>query len=151
MDPAIEMYNNEMTDRLLISGAGPTRRRAPEWEHFRDYAISKGIPITSMLIETEARNTYENMTNSNAIIAKTCGWSSIRRIAISTQPIHSRRALMTAARVFPPEVEIILVTTSDISVLQPETWWQSRSGRLIVLEEIRKIGEYGVRGDLGDF
>jgi len=150
MDPAIDLYQREMTKAIVITGRGPTTRREPEWQRYQEYAIAKGIPASAMLIEPEARNTRENFLFSEVLIASRMGWSNVNKIAISAQPAHTRRARMTALGLFPAHIEVMMLSPSDASLVQPHNWWKTRYGRQTVLDELRRIGEYGLREQLGD-
>lgn len=151
MEPAIDLYRLGWVNKILISGKGPTSRCRAEWLVYRQYALDEGIPSSGIFIEDQARNTRENFMFSEAIISREIGWSNVKGIAIVTSPIHTRRAQMTARRYFPPSVSLTMLASSDEQCIRPETWWKSRTGRLLVLDELRRIGEYAVKGDLADF
>lgn len=151
MDPAIDLYRKGLTKKIVISGRGPTHRRNPEWQIYHQYALSQGIPNASILIESEARNTHENFVFSEVLISREIGWNNVTSIAIVTAPVHARRARMTAIRNFPAHVELTMLSPLDEKSIQADTWWNSRLGRQLVLEELRRIGEYGIKGHLADF
>jgi uncharacterized SAM-binding protein YcdF (DUF218 family) len=151
MDPALDLYRQGLTRNILITGHGPTDAGEPEWRRYREYALARGVPASAMLIEPDARNTRDNFIFSERLLAQEAGWHSIAAMAIITKPIHARRALMTARQYFPAHVALTMLSPFDAESIQPATWWQSPHGRERVLGELRKIGEYGVKGHLGDF
>jgi uncharacterized SAM-binding protein YcdF (DUF218 family) len=149
--PALDMFHLGLANQFIISGYGPTKRRPPEWQALLQAALSGGIPGSAILIEQTSRNTYENFLNSELLIRDKIGWDRLSSVAISTQPVHTRRALMTAAHIFPKHIQFLMLANSDKADIQPSAWWQDEYGKLSVLEELRKIGEYGIKGHLGDF
>ena len=151
MAPAIDLYQKGFAGKVLISGKGPTPRCKPEWQVFSEYALSHGIPSSAIMVEPEARNTRENFVFSEALLSREIGWAAISSMAIVTNPIHARRALMTARRYFPSQVALIVLASSEDESLGAGTWWKTRYGRQMVLDELRKIGEYGIKGHLADF
>ncbi len=151
MDPAIALYRAGLTRHILITGHGPADDSEPEWRLYQAYGIEQGVPAAAMLIEPEARNTRDNFAFSAALLAREVGWDSIRSVAISTKPFHTRRARMTARRFFPEHVELVMLPPVDNRSIRAETWWKSPRGRRVILEELRRIGDYGLKDDLGDF
>lgn len=148
MDPAIALYRAGLAKWVLITGHGPTGEEEPEWRGFLAYALAQGVPEAAILIEPDARNTRDNFRLSAELIAQRLGWDSVRRVAIVSRPFHARRALMTARRFFPEQVELVMLSPDD--GVQAHDWWGSIYGRHRVLEELRRIGEYALKGDLGD-
>ena len=68
-----------------------------EAEVMRGLAIANLVPDAAILIETQAKNTRDNVVLSNQILAQH-GW---RRILVVSSPYHMRRAMMTWRRLAP--------------------------------------------------
>lgn len=151
MDPAIALFHAGLTSNILITGHGPSDEGEPEWRLYQAYAIEKGVPASAMLIEPDARNTLDNFAFSERLLARKAGWENIRAMALVTRPFHARRARMTARRVFPDHVELVMLSPDDEEAIQAHTWWKTPFGRGRVLDELRRIGEYGLKDHLGDF
>lgn len=151
MDPAIEFWRRGLTGRILITGHGPAGTEEPEWRLYQAYGLENGVPAEAMLIEPEARNTLENFTLSEPLLAREVGWENIDSIAIVTRPVHTRRARMTARRILPERLELVMLSPADDGAIQADTWWKTPYGRKRVLGELRRIGEYGLQDHLGDF
>jgi uncharacterized SAM-binding protein YcdF (DUF218 family) len=150
MDPAIALFRAGLARRMIISGHGPTGEEAePEWRAMAAYAAERGVAEDAILIEPNARNTRDNFRLSAELLERQVGWDSIRSMAIVSRPFHARRALMTARRFFPAHVELVMLSPDD--GVQAHDWWRSVYGRFRVLDELRRIGEYALKGDLGDF
>lgn len=151
MDPAIALHARGFAPLVMVSGHGPTPQTTPEAIHFRDYAVTRGVPETAILLETESTNTRENFAFSAPLIEARIGWSRIRRVAVVTKPYHARRALMTARRHWPAHVQLVMQPSRHPDDPPAATWWQTESGRSFVLRELVAIGTYAQRGDIGDF
>ena len=150
MDPAIALYRAGLTHRIVVSGHGPTGEEAePEWRILSDYATEQGIPLSALLVEPDARNTRDNFRLSAELLDRQVGWNHIGSMAIVTRPFHARRARMTARRFFPEHVELVMLSPDD--GVQSGDWWRTVYGRYRVLDEMRRIGEYALKDDLGDF
>jgi hypothetical protein len=146
--PAIALYLNGMTGQILITGHGPSPDGAPEWRVYRDHALAAGVPEAAILIEPEARNTRENFALSARLIERDIGWSTIGSLAICSKPLHTRRALMTARRHFPRHIALLMIPPAHPDDIQASDWWRTPHGRERVMGEMRRIGEYAMKGDL---
>jgi hypothetical protein len=147
--PAVELYRQGLTERILISGMGATPQEMSESELFKAYATARGVPESAIYLETQATNTLENFIYSRRVIADEIGWDSVASIAITAKPFHMRRALMTARLHWPSRINLFMIPAAgDPSA---ETWWRTESGRECVLSELEVIGRYALRGHIGDF
>lgn len=150
LHPAIALYRSGLTRTLLISGAGTAVDGSAEWSFYRDHALRAGVAESALLLEKNARNTAENAAFGAALIGTELGWAKIRSLAVCAKPFHMRRALMTLRRHVPPEVRLVAQPPDDPGDLSAETWWQTAQGRRRIFTELGKIGEYALKGDLGD-
>jgi uncharacterized SAM-binding protein YcdF (DUF218 family) len=148
MDPAIDLWRRGLTPRILITGHGPNENQRKEADLFHAYALAQGVPPDVLMIEREARHTRDNFELAALLIED---WSSISRVAIVGKPYHMRRAKMTAERFWPAEIDYVMLPSNLPQDLKPDDWHTGEWGRARVLDEIRRIGEYGAQGDLGGF
>ena len=144
MDGAIDLWRRGWATRILITGHGPKEDQLKEADLFRDYALEQGVPDDVMIIEREARNTRDNFELSRPLVE----WGGVKKVAIVGKPYHMRRALMTAQQFWPADIEYILLPSQLPQDLKAHNWWESEWGRTRVLDELRRIGEYGAKGDL---
>lgn len=149
MHPAMELYRAGLTQRIVITGHGPTVEAEPEWRAYLAHALEQGVARTSILVEPDARNTRDNFRLCAELIGRELGWEKIGTVAIVSRPFHARRARMTARRFFPAHVELVMLSPDD--GVQAQDWWKSVYGRFRVLDELRRIGEYALKDDLADF
>jgi uncharacterized SAM-binding protein YcdF (DUF218 family)/glycosyltransferase involved in cell wall biosynthesis len=73
-----------------------------EAEVMRTLAVAGGVPPAAIHLESQARNTYENVRYSADIVRQE-GW---RRVLLVSSPYHMRRALLTWQQIA-PDIEVI--------------------------------------------
>lgn len=149
--PAVALYQQGLTAKILISGHGPQKDSVAEWQVYRDYAIANGVPESAILVEKQASNTLENFTFSKVVIEQELGWENLHKIALVAKPFHMRRALMTASRQWPAHLQYSMQPSNAPDDPPAETWWQTPSGRNFVLAELKAIGTYGLADHIGGF
>ncbi len=81
---AVELYHRGLADRLIISGRGECRAGA-------EAALRWGVPGAAVTQETDARNTWENLSKSARFLPDDRVW-------IATDRWHLPRALWFAGR-----------------------------------------------------
>lgn len=92
MTQAIQLYKSGIIKKILVTGGSSniidTRYR--EADNMRTFLLLCGIPDGDIIVEREARNTYENARYSAEIINKNYPGSSVLMI---TSAFHMRRSL----------------------------------------------------------
>jgi uncharacterized SAM-binding protein YcdF (DUF218 family) len=105
---AAELYHQGLFPRIVFTGANAptTIERFPRGEavHYRDHAITLGVPADVISVETNATNTSENLTYSR----KTLEGAGVRPMSILliSRPYQQRRAYATCRKVW-PEVDVV--------------------------------------------
>lgn len=150
MDPAIDYFRKGLSQRILISGHGPVPSMTPEWWRYRQYALAQGIPESALLLEKDSTNTLENFIFSERLINTCIGWENIHSLAIITKPLHTRRALMTARKMYPKDLRLIMGAPTLTAEIISTNWWETEAHRRRVLDEVRRIGEYALKEHLAD-
>jgi uncharacterized SAM-binding protein YcdF (DUF218 family) len=92
---------------VFTGGPNPTApQRFPRGEavHFREQALDLGVPDSAILLETNARNTGENITFSRQVLAA-AGITPASVLLVSI-PYMERRSFATTRKLW-PEVEVI--------------------------------------------
>jgi uncharacterized SAM-binding protein YcdF (DUF218 family)/glycosyltransferase involved in cell wall biosynthesis len=92
---AVDLYNDGYAPRMIFSTGFVFAFR--EGEVMRSLAMANGVPAEAIILETQARNTYENVVRSWEIL-DTYGW---KRALVVSSPYHMRRAMLTWRRVAP--------------------------------------------------
>ncbi|MBT8528637.1 YdcF family protein [Polynucleobacter paneuropaeus] len=150
IEPAIELYLCNKTTWIVVSGHGPVLQGnvLTEAELFKNYAISRGVPDSRILIETRSTNTRENFEFTYDLIESQFGWKNIGKVSISGKPFHMRRAFMTACTYWPSDLMLTMLPSDHPDDPPAKTWWQTEGGRRLVLRELEAVGEYTLSGDL---
>ncbi|MGW1679347.1 YdcF family protein [Saccharopolyspora sp. NPDC002376] len=101
-----ELYHRGLFPRIVFSGANAptTVGRFPRGEavHFREIALGEGVPETAVLVETEARNTGDNIRLTRNLLEQQ--GIPVRSMLLVARPYQQRRAYATAKKIW-PEVE----------------------------------------------
>ena len=107
-DFAGELFLRGLFPLLVFTGATSptTRSRFPAGEavHYRDRVVGLGVPAEAILIETDARNTAENIQFSRALLTK--HHADVTSVLLISRPYQQRRAFATCRKVW-PEVEVM--------------------------------------------
>lgn len=105
---AAELYRAGLFPTLVFSGgtSGTTAERFPRGEavHYREHALSLGVPDSAILVEPSAGNTGQNIDFSRALL-RAAGVSA-RSVLLISKPYAQRRAYATCRRVW-PEVDVV--------------------------------------------
>lgn len=105
---AAELYKADLFPVLVFSGGNSptTAARFPRGEavHYREHALSLGVPDSAILVEPNAGNTGHNIAYSRALLAE-CGHKPQTLMLIS-KPYMERRAFATCRKLW-PEVTVI--------------------------------------------
>ena len=84
----IWLYKEGYVSKILISG-GNEHFGNIEAEVARKYAKEKGVPEKDIMIETESKNTEENIVYSKDIILE----NGFKKIIMVSDPLHMRRIM----------------------------------------------------------
>ncbi|MDT7787171.1 MAG: hypothetical protein QOF58_5590 [Pseudonocardiales bacterium] len=105
---AAELYRTGLYPVLLFSGGNSptTAARFPRGEavHYREHAMTLGVPDSVIMVESEARNTGQNIALSRALLAE--HGHEPRSVLLISKPYMERRAYATCRKVW-PEVEVV--------------------------------------------
>jgi len=144
-----ELYDKGLTSKILISGHSVDKNRSEsEASRFMRKGTELGIPKEVLLIEEKATNTRENFEFSIPIIQQNIGFSKIRKILFVCKTFHTRRVLMAARNFFPEHIEYYFYPVEDERRIRRDNWWKDSVARERVLAEVRRVGEYTLKGDL---
>jgi uncharacterized SAM-binding protein YcdF (DUF218 family) len=105
---AAELYHRHFFPLLVFTGANAptTIGRFPRGEavHFREIAIEHGVPARAIQVETEARNTGENVTLTRDLLVKR--GVPVHSVLVICRPYQQRRAYATFRAAW-PDVDVI--------------------------------------------
>jgi uncharacterized SAM-binding protein YcdF (DUF218 family) len=107
---AADLYHRGLFPVIVFTGANAptTVERFPRGEaiHYREHAISLGVPAEAVQVETNATNTGENIRLTREALAG----RDIRSVLLISRPYQQRRAFATCRKVW-PEVEVVCAST----------------------------------------
>jgi uncharacterized SAM-binding protein YcdF (DUF218 family) len=116
---------------LVVASGRLLRSYAGVAELIRRDLETRDVPTTAILqFPHQASNTREE-AEALRELAVDRGW---RRILLVTSNYHTRRARYIFRRVLPPQVTILMVSVRDAD-FDPDSWWESRQGRRLLLSE----------------
>jgi len=101
------LYSDGLFPLIVFTGANAptTIDRFPHGEavHYREHALSLGVPDTAILVEPRARNTGENITYTRGLLkAHDIAPASVTLVS---RPYQQRRAFATCRKIW-PEVDV---------------------------------------------
>jgi uncharacterized SAM-binding protein YcdF (DUF218 family) len=103
-----ELYHRGLFGRIVFTGANAptTIERFPRGEavHYREHAISLGVPAEAISVETQAANTSQNLTYSRTVLAD--AGTRPKSVLLISRPYQQRRAYATCRKVW-PEVNVL--------------------------------------------
>lgn len=105
---AAELYHQGYFPRIVFTGANAptTIERFPRGEavHYRDHALSLGVPDKTILVEPNATNTGENIDFTRALVES--DQPPVRSVMLISRPYQQRRAY-AMCRLRWPSVEVV--------------------------------------------
>lgn len=131
---AVKLYDQGYAPLLIFSGAAQDPTSVSNAAAMRKIALSKGVPSSSIIIEEDSADTYENAQNTARII-KDKGLTSI---ILVTSPYHQRRASIEFKRALGESIKVINHSTSDES-WRRRGWWKTDYSLNLTLSEFQKI------------
>ena len=90
LDTAIELYNDGLVDKLLLTGDNG-QVEYNEVGAMRDYALEKGVPSEDIFMDYAGFSTYESMYRAKAIF-------QVETAIVVTQRYHEFRSLYIAQK-----------------------------------------------------
>lgn len=103
-----EFYQAGLFPVIVFSGGNSptTAERFPRGEavHYREHALDLGVPDDSILVESRAGNTGQNMTLSREVLL--AAGVEVKSLLLISKPYMERRSYATCRKLW-PEVEIV--------------------------------------------
>ncbi|MGW4447196.1 ElyC/SanA/YdcF family protein [Streptomyces sp. NPDC004682] len=138
-----ELYHAGLFPTLVFTGGNsPTTAQVfPRGEalHFREHAITLGVPTEAILLEPNAANTGQNITLSRQVLA-TAGITPTTVLLVS-EPYMERRSYATARKLWP---DVQILCTSE--PLELDDYVKSIGNERLVLDmlvgDLQRVIEY---------
>lgn len=144
---AAELYHAGLFPVLVFTGGNSptTAARFPRGEavHYREHALTLGVPDSAILVEPAAGNTGQNVTLSRSMLAEH-GYRP-RSVLLISKPYMERRAYATCRQVW-PEVEVVCASEP----LKFDDYVRSIGDEKLVVDmlvgDLQRVIEYPRRG-----
>lgn len=144
---AAELYHRGLYPLIVFTGGSTptTRDRFPRGEavHYREHALSLGVPDAAILVEPDATNTGANIVNTRALLA--AGGCRPRSLLLISKPYAERRS-RAAMRKLWPEVGVVCASMP----LSYDDYVRSIGDERLVIDmmvgDLQRIIEYPARG-----
>lgn len=105
---AAALYQQGLFPTLVFTGATSrtTAARFPRGEavHYREHAITLGVPDSDVLVEPRAANTGQNIAFTRELLTERM--ASVGSVLLISKPYMERRAFATCQKVW-PQVEVV--------------------------------------------
>ncbi|MFE7134769.1 YdcF family protein [Streptomyces sp. NPDC057638] len=142
-----QLYRAGLFPTLVFSGGNSptTRARFPRGEavHYREHALTLGVPDSAILVEPHATNTGQNITRSRQLLTE-AGIHPGTLLLVS-KPYMERRSYATARKLW-PEAEIICASEP----LELDDYLKAIGDDRLVLDmlvgDLQRLIEYPKRG-----
>lgn len=137
---------------IVLSGNVGSLNAAKSPEAHRMFELLKNsdFPMDNVIVEDKATNTLENFKFSLPLIEKITPINNFSKILCVGRAFMGRRAIMAASACGYPIDNIDYYGTVDRNGrnIGPDSWWKSEPARIRVLEELKRISEYSLKGDI---
>lgn len=129
---AAGLYHGHWAPRIVASGRR-LRPYAGIAELMQRDLVERGVPADAVIrFPQSADNTREEAQSLRGLVLER-GW---HRILLVTSNCHTRRARYIYHRVFPPSVEVRVISARD-AYYDPDHWWETRRGvKLFFMEAV---------------
>ena len=144
---ATDLFHQKMYPHLVFTGANAptTIETFPRGEavHYREYAITHGVPADTILIDTQARNTGQNIENTRALLAEHD--VQARSVILMSRPYQQRRAYATCKKLWP---QVDVICASDPLSLDDYVATIGNTKKVIdmLVGDTQRIDKYAERG-----
>lgn len=138
---AARLHADGLAPIVLVTGGAASPDAATEADRLGHDIVARGVPATSLLRETRARNTRENVQLGVQHLRR---HRDVRRLVIVSWPLASRRCLATLAH-HEPALEVL----SAPALPRPGfRWWPTRRRIRFALGELDRLERYAAAGHL---
>ncbi len=142
---AVLLYQKDYANKILFTGGFNPKSGKNDCDFGKEIALSAGVPHQDIYCENKSTNTKENASEAIKLIKSKK--LKHKKILLVCKPYHARRLQMTFKRFF-PKSELLFIPTVDKWKITKYNWWKSKEKADMVMDEVRKIGEYFIKGDL---
>ena len=119
-------------------------RNLPEALKMRDYLLKLNIPDSDIIVETQSRNTYKNISLFLQILKKQYNLNETT-FTLITSDFHIRRCMAMVQKLLNEEVLLFGNGAKD-HITDIDSWYTNLYGRRIILQEAFLLCYYAKKG-----
>lgn len=152
VDEASKLYKNGLVEKLIVSGGiGYTNadRKTPEALKMQEYLIKDGIPKNDIIMECQARSSFENIKYSLEIIRENNILNNTR-LALITSDFHLKRCMAMMAMAMESNNNFFGFKAKD-GIFDIENWQETFAGKKRIYQEALSLCYYVKQGTINDF
>jgi uncharacterized SAM-binding protein YcdF (DUF218 family) len=142
-----DLYHAGMFPTVVITGdtSAATQARFPRGEatHYREHALSLGVPDEAILLEPKATNTGQNIGFSREVLEN--AGVAVTTLLLISMPYMQRRAYATCRKLW-PEAEPICVSQPLPYVEYVKTHDDEKQLIDMLMGDMERVMEYPKRG-----
>ena len=117
VERAVELYQEGLSSTVIFSGGYgfliPQALPKTEAQLMKEYAISLGIPESSILLEEKSKDTIGNAHFTKTDFAKPRYW---RNLAVVTSDYHVPRVKLVFGKILAPSITLVTLMPLPISL-----------------------------------
>lgn len=144
----LALWKSGMFRVLLVSGGVTPGDARPEAEAIGARLVELGMPPSSLVLETLATNTGQNVVLGRAALAEVIDLGAVRSVLAIGKACAARRYLMTLERHW-PGLALSICPVNYFGVAD-DCWHEHAEFRARVLAEYQKIPGYIARGFISE-
>lgn len=140
VEKAVELYNDHVAPKIILSGDGPHYHDndSTEAERMAEYARNAGVPDEVLILENKSVTLPDNVKRTIDMMEQ-MNWRPASLIIVATNFVL-RRAVMEWYKFTPWDIQIYPVASRTQSAyFSPETWHQNSESIALVLNEYAKL------------
>ncbi|MEP7287820.1 MAG: YdcF family protein [Chloroflexota bacterium] len=139
---ALDLYHQQPTSPIVLTGGNNRHTGQNEADSHYAFLTTMGVPTDTLILENRSTNTFENVTFAIPLIEQELQLPFVKSVLAICKWMHSRRALMTLKRHFPPGIRFYACTYEPEGVTR-ENWFLESSNEISnVLKNWERIPQY---------
>lgn len=138
IERAVELYKQEMSPKIVVSGRGPhyAENSTTEAETYAKIAIDNGVPEDSIVIEDNSITIPDNVRSSlNLLDEKGISYDSI---ILVNSPYTQRRGWAHFKKYVPDSIKLTRVNSDTGEQYKRDTWYKNPTGIDVIVGEFLK-------------
>jgi vancomycin permeability regulator SanA len=146
----LDLHRQQRLSYIILTGGNNRYTGENEADVHYSFLTEMGIPPDNIVLENRSTNTFENVTFALPLIEQKLPIASVKCVLAICKWMHSRRALMTLKRNFPPGIRYYAVTYEPEGITRQN--WHSDPSKETgnVLKNWECIPDYLHRGHIAE-